>query len=82
MVMDRTTLGRNILPLQRDGLISVRPAASDRRAVVVQLTARGNKILRDVTLPHLEELQTAGRKLLQALAIVMKHANSNYEARS
>jgi hypothetical protein len=35
-----------------------------------------------VTLPHLEELQTAGRKLLQALAIVMKHANSNYEARS
>ena len=32
MVMDRTTLGRNILPLERDGLIRVEPAASDRRA--------------------------------------------------
>ena len=27
MVMDRTTLGRNILPLERDGLISIKPAA-------------------------------------------------------
>jgi DNA-binding MarR family transcriptional regulator len=68
--------------LEKKRLIRRARAASDRRAVVVQLTARGNKILCDVTLPHLEELQTAGRKLLQALATVMKHANSNYEARS
>ena len=68
--------------IKKKRLIRRARAASDRRAVVVQLTARGNKILRDVTLPHLEELQTAGRKLLQALATVMKHANSNYEARS
>ena len=27
MVMDRTTLGRNILPLERDGLIAVNRAA-------------------------------------------------------
>ncbi len=27
MVMDRTTLGRNILPLERDGLIRIEPAA-------------------------------------------------------
>src|ERR1700740_2878587 len=32
MVMDRTTLSRNILPLQRDGLIKIKSAASDRRA--------------------------------------------------
>src|ERR1700675_4958271 len=32
MVMDRTTLGRNILPLERDGLIEIEPIASDRRA--------------------------------------------------
>ena len=25
MVMDRTTLGRNMLPLERDGLIQIRP---------------------------------------------------------
>jgi len=28
MAMDRTTLGRNILPLERDGLIRIEPAAS------------------------------------------------------
>jgi len=32
LVMDRTTLGRNILPLQRDGLIAVGPGKSDRAA--------------------------------------------------
>lgn len=32
MVMDRTTLGRNIQPLERDGLIRVVPIESDRPA--------------------------------------------------
>jgi len=32
MVIDRTTLGRNILPLERGGLIRIQLAASDRRA--------------------------------------------------
>src|SRR6516165_12335358 len=32
MAMDRTTLGRNILPLERDGLIEIQSVASDRRA--------------------------------------------------
>src|SRR5271168_1807919 len=32
MVMDRTTLGRNVLPLQRDGLIVAMPGESDRRS--------------------------------------------------
>jgi len=41
MVMDRTTLGRNILPLQRDGLIRVRRASADRRAKELQLTEEG-----------------------------------------
>ena len=45
MVMDRTTLGRNILPLQRDGLISVEPDAVDRRAKVLRLTKAGEKRL-------------------------------------
>jgi len=45
MVMDRTTLGRNILPLQRDGLIRIEPAASDRRAKMLHLTKAGEKRL-------------------------------------
>jgi DNA-binding MarR family transcriptional regulator len=43
MVMDRTTLGRNILPLERDGLIKIAPAASDRRAKELHLTKAGEK---------------------------------------
>jgi DNA-binding MarR family transcriptional regulator len=45
MVMDRTTLGRNILPLQRDRLIAVEPDAADRRAKTVRLTKTGEKRL-------------------------------------
>ncbi len=41
LVMDRTTLGRNILPLQRDGLISVGPGRSDRRSKELRLTESG-----------------------------------------
>jgi DNA-binding MarR family transcriptional regulator len=44
-VMDRTTLGRNILPLERDGLISIDATASDRRAKELHLTKAGEKRL-------------------------------------
>jgi DNA-binding MarR family transcriptional regulator len=43
MAMDRTTLGRNILPLERDGLIRIAPAASDRRAKELHLTKAGEQ---------------------------------------
>src|SRR5260370_7500344 len=45
MVMDRTTLGRNVLPLQRDGLIKIKSAASDRRAKELRLTKAGESRL-------------------------------------
>jgi DNA-binding MarR family transcriptional regulator len=41
MVMDRTTLGRNILPLERDGLISVEQGSRDRRSKVLRVTEAG-----------------------------------------
>lgn len=41
LVMDRTTLGRNILPLQRDGLVAIRPGRTDRRSKEVDLTRAG-----------------------------------------
>jgi DNA-binding MarR family transcriptional regulator len=41
LVMDRTTLGRNILPLQRDGLIAVGSGKADRRRRELRLTAAG-----------------------------------------
>ena len=45
MVMDRTTLGRNVLPLEREGLISIEPGRTDRRSKTVKLTAEGRKRL-------------------------------------
>jgi DNA-binding MarR family transcriptional regulator len=45
MVMDRTTLGRNVKPLERDGLIRIEPAQSDRRAKELRLTKTGEKQL-------------------------------------
>lgn len=46
MVMDRTTLGRNIRPLQRDGLLAVAPGQSDRRSKELRLTEAGIERLR------------------------------------
>jgi DNA-binding MarR family transcriptional regulator len=46
MVMDRTTLARNVKPLERDGLIRTEPVASDRRAKVLRLTNAGEKRVR------------------------------------
>ena len=41
LVMDRTTLGRNIRPLERDGLIAVETGRSDRRSKTLRLTDAG-----------------------------------------
>jgi DNA-binding MarR family transcriptional regulator len=41
LVMDRTTLGRNILPLQRDGLVEVTASPADRRRRELRLTGPG-----------------------------------------
>src|ERR1700684_1988053 len=41
LVMDRTTLGRNIRPLQRDGLVAAGPGKFDRRSKELRLTPSG-----------------------------------------
>lgn len=41
LVMDRTTLGRNILPLQRDGLVEIARGVADRRSKELHLTEAG-----------------------------------------
>jgi DNA-binding MarR family transcriptional regulator len=46
LVMDRTTLGRNILPLQREGLIAVVKGRTDRCSKELRLTEAGAERLR------------------------------------
>ena len=41
MGMDRTTLGRNLLPLERDGLVSIGQGREDLRSKEVALTPAG-----------------------------------------
>src|ERR1700682_2599611 len=43
LVMDRTTLGRTMLPLERDGLISIEDGTSDRRSKELHLTKAGGE---------------------------------------
>ena len=45
LVMDRTTLGRNILPLQRDGLIEASTGIADRRRKDLRVTEAGARRL-------------------------------------
>lgn len=44
MVMDRTTLTRNLRPLERDGLVRTTPG-KDRRVREVSLTRKGQKVV-------------------------------------
>lgn len=46
LVMDRTTLSRNLLPLAKSGLVAIEPGA-DRRMKVARLTQEGQTRLTD-----------------------------------
>jgi DNA-binding MarR family transcriptional regulator len=45
MVIDRTAMGKNLKPLERDGLIAVNVSEIDRRIRIITLTRRGSKVL-------------------------------------
>jgi len=49
LVMDRSALGHNLRPLQRDGLIALKGSTEDRRRRHVVMTARGRARYRKAT---------------------------------
>ncbi|HYG99943.1 MAG TPA: MarR family transcriptional regulator [Terriglobales bacterium] len=53
------------------GLVTRKRGSEDRRQVLVQLTAKGERLLRDLSLHHREELKTAGPDLVAALKTLM-----------
>ena len=55
LAMDRTTLTRNLRPLTKQGLIKL-STGRDRRARLVQLTAKGKTVLAEA-LPYWEQAQ-------------------------
>jgi DNA-binding MarR family transcriptional regulator len=46
LVMDRTTLGRNLQPLEREGLVTIVKGRTDRRSREIRLTDTGAARLR------------------------------------
>jgi DNA-binding MarR family transcriptional regulator len=46
LVLDRTTTGRNIKPLERAGLLEIEVSRSDARSRTVHLTKKGREVVR------------------------------------
>jgi len=53
------------------GFVTRKRGSEDRRQVLVQLTAKGEKLLRDLAIHHRDELKSAGADLVVALRKLM-----------
>jgi len=70
LVMDRTTLTRNLKPLEKEGLIKLTPG-DDKRTHFVKITSKGKSVM-EKTLPYWEKARTVvseefGKKHLDGL---------------
>ena len=68
LVMDRTTLTRNLKPLQKSGWVEVLPGL-DKRTKALSLTLSGKKVLKQAMI-HWKEVQNE---------VVMTLGNGNWE---
>ncbi len=62
--------------LEKRGLVRRARSRVDRRQVLVRLTPGGERKLKRVSMPHRDELRTAGRRLLRALEQFISHDGS------
>jgi DNA-binding MarR family transcriptional regulator len=60
--------------LAKKRLIRRARSGSDRREVLLSLTSRGERLLKDLTLAHRAELRSAGPTLLRALSAALVQA--------
>lgn len=58
--------------LERRAYVARKTSHEDRRQVVVTLTPKGGDILRNLSLAHHQELETAGPRLIKALRPLAK----------
>ena len=56
LVMDRTTLTRNLKPLEKEGYVKIRPGLLDRRSRRITLTSHGKKTQKNA-LPYWQRAQ-------------------------
>ena len=62
--------------LETGGFVRRQRGRQDRREVLVQLTSRGEKILRQLSLCHQDELRSQGPALLSALERLLNHSKN------
>jgi DNA-binding MarR family transcriptional regulator len=63
--------------LEASGLVRRQRGTQDRREVLLELTPRGERVLRDLSLHHRGELQSQGPALLAALKRVMQGSKNS-----
>jgi len=68
--------------LVKRGYVLRRRDGVDRRQVLLQLTAKGEKILRDLSLHHGEELRTLGPELVSSLRRMMSASGQKGRTKS
>ncbi|MET0226558.1 MAG: MarR family transcriptional regulator [Dokdonella sp.] len=71
--LDRTTLARNLRPLERDGLLTTSASSNDQRVTEVRLTARGRRTIAQA-LPAWQQAQADMSRRIGA-----RHADLLYE---
>jgi DNA-binding MarR family transcriptional regulator len=54
--LERTAMGKTLGPLERHGLIRIKPSPTDRRSRIVTLTSKGNRVFQDA-LPRWSQAQ-------------------------
>jgi DNA-binding MarR family transcriptional regulator len=66
--LDRSTMGRNLNPLERRGLVRIKVGDADQRERVVHLTAAGEAAI-EAALPHWRKAQERIAAVVQPSAI-------------
>ncbi len=67
--------------LSRRGLVRRRRSLDDRREVLLELTSRGERLLRELAIRHRAELRETGPELVGALQKVLRDVRSGRAAR-
>ncbi len=62
--------------LERRGLVRRAPSETDRRQVLVRITAKGDRLLERLSLIHRTELRSGGTSLLRSLQFLIVPANA------